>query len=87
LSTLSGFVTTLPGFATTLFGFVTVLSGFATTLNINLVHKYCLPVVDDNGEIVKKPHFEEYVKQDEIRQSRRVRYFGFGCHYTTTNYR
>lgn len=41
------------------------------TLDIDLVHKYCLLKVDDNGEIVKKPHFEEYVIRqggDETRQ-------------------
>ncbi|CAB4477885.1 hypothetical protein RhiirA5_423765 [Rhizophagus irregularis] len=38
------------------------------TLNIDLVHKYCLLQVDDNGEVVKKSYFEEFVKQNEIRQ-------------------
>ncbi|PKY42383.1 hypothetical protein RhiirA4_417432 [Rhizophagus irregularis] len=38
------------------------------TLNIGLVHKYCLIEVDNNGGIVKKPHFKEFVKQNEIRQ-------------------
>ncbi|GBB84389.1 hypothetical protein RclHR1_00110022 [Rhizophagus clarus] len=41
----------------------------APTLSLDLFHKYCLLKAGDNGEIVEKPSFEEYIQQtDEARQ-------------------
>ncbi|CAG8513194.1 5816_t:CDS:1 [Acaulospora morrowiae] len=40
-------------------------------LDIDLVHRYCLLEVDDNGEIVKRPRFEEYEQGCDPRRIRR----------------
>ncbi|CAG8664090.1 15744_t:CDS:2, partial [Acaulospora colombiana] len=37
------------------------------TLDIELVQKYCLLKVDENGEFVEKPPFEEYIDREVVQ--------------------